>query len=51
MGLEKTEKLKLNYKKYLDNNDSYNFFKKMEDLVFTGVTGANVADIGIILKE
>jgi len=42
---------KLDCKKYLDNNDSYNFFKKMNDLVFTGWTGTNVADIGVIIKK
>ena len=50
-SLEKSKKLKLNYKKYLKNNDSYTFFKKMDDLVFTGLTGTNVADIGVIVKS
>lgn len=49
-SLKKSINEKLNYKKYLKNNDSYHFFKKMNDLVFTGITGINVADIGIILK-
>jgi hydroxypyruvate reductase/glycerate 2-kinase len=40
---------KLDYKKYLKNNDSYSFFKKTNDLVFTGVTGSNVADIGVLI--
>ena len=50
-SFEKAKKLKLDYKKYLKNNDSYNFFKKMNSLVFTGITGSNVADVGVIIKN
>jgi len=50
-SLEKSINSKLNYKRYLKNNDSYYFFKKMNDLVFTGLTGSNVADIGVIIKK
>ena len=41
----------LNPKVFLDNNDSYNFFKKADDLLITGPTGTNVMDIQIILIE
>ncbi len=34
---------------YLQNNDSYNFFKKLDDLVITGPTGTNVMDIQLVL--
>jgi len=34
---------------YLNNNDSYNYFKKVGGLVFTGYTGTNVGDISLIL--
>ncbi len=34
---------------YLTNNDSYNFFKKLDSLFITGPTGTNVMDIQIIL--
>lgn len=34
---------------YLDNNDSYRFFKNLNDLLFTGPTGTNVMDIQIIM--
>ncbi len=30
---------------YLKNNDSYNYFKKSDQLIFTGPTGTNVMDI------
>ena len=34
---------------YLDNNDSYHFFKKTEGLFITGPTGTNVMDVQIVL--
>ena len=43
------ESLKLNIDEFLDNNDSYNLFLKLNDLIFTGPTGNNVMDIGISL--
>ncbi len=36
---------------YLDNNDSYNFFKQAGGLFITGPTGTNVMDIQIVLIE
>ena len=41
----------LNPQEYLDNNDSYNFFKQLDSLLITGPTGTNVMDIQIILIE
>ncbi len=38
-------------KQYLDNNNSYNFFKKYGGLVFTGPTGTNLMDIGLVLRK
>ena len=35
--------------KFLANNDSYHFFESLGDLIKTGPTGTNVADIRIIL--
>jgi glycerate-2-kinase len=34
---------------FLAENDSYNFFSKLEDLIFTGPTGTNVNDISIVI--
>jgi len=34
---------------YLNNNDSYNFFKKAEGLFITGPTGTNVMDLQIVI--
>jgi hydroxypyruvate reductase/glycerate 2-kinase len=36
---------------YLENNDSYNFFKKIDGLFVTGPTGTNVMDIQILIIE
>ncbi|MGC8700003.1 MAG: glycerate kinase type-2 family protein [Thermoplasmata archaeon] len=38
-------------KNYLENNDSYNFFKKKGTLIFTGPTGTNVMDVQIFMKK
>ena len=46
----RAKKNKLNYNKFLNQNDSYNFFKKLDDLLITGSTGTNVMDIQIIIK-
>lgn len=35
--------------KYLEDNDSYSFFKKIDELFTTGPTGTNVMDIQIII--
>ena len=32
---------------YAINNDSYNFFRKLNSLIKTGATGTNIADIQI----
>lgn len=47
--LENTKILNINPDDYLSNNDSYNFFKKLNDLIITGPTNTNVADIRLIL--
>jgi glycerate 2-kinase len=43
--------LGLDPRNYLADNDSYTFFKKIDDLVITGPTGTNVMDIQLILIE
>ena len=37
--------------KYLENNDSYHFFKKLGDLLITGPTRTNVMDVRILLVD
>jgi glycerate 2-kinase len=46
---ERAAKLQLNPKDYLAENDSYRFFSKLGDLIFTGPTGTNVNDISLII--
>jgi len=38
-----------NASKFLKNNDSYNFFKVLEDLLMTGPTMTNVMDLRVLL--
>jgi glycerate 2-kinase len=38
---------KVNLKKYLNRHDSYHAFKKLNSLIFTGLTGTNVNDIAV----
>jgi glycerate 2-kinase len=41
----------LHIEAFLDNNDSYNFFRKLDDLIITGPTGSNVMDIQLFLID
>jgi glycerate-2-kinase len=47
--LARAQKMGLNPEKFLAENDSYNFFSKLGDLIFTGPTGTNVNDISVII--
>jgi len=47
--VNKAKKIGLNPKWFLENNDSYNFFKKLDDLLITGPTKTNVMDLRICL--
>jgi glycerate 2-kinase len=49
--LKLTEELSLDPDEYLDNNDSYNFFKKAGRLIYTGPTHTNVMDLRLFLIE
>src|SRR3989454_296680 len=43
--------LGLNPEEFLDNNDAYSFFRSLRDLVVTGPTGTNVADLVLFLAH
>ncbi|MEK7609411.1 MAG: DUF4147 domain-containing protein [Patescibacteria group bacterium] len=45
------QKLGLDYRVYLEKIDPYDFFLKTGDLIFSGPTGANVADLMLLLRE
>ncbi len=49
--ITKAKALGLDPKEYLENNDSYNFFKKIGRLFITGPTGTNVMDIQVLIVE
>ena len=36
-------------KQYLNNNDSYNFFNELNDLIITDLTGTNVMDLTLLI--
>jgi len=44
-----SQEQRLNARSFLAKNDSFNFFSKLDDLIFTGLTGTNVNDISIII--
>jgi hydroxypyruvate reductase len=47
--VRKAHELGLDAAAYLEDNDSYHFFKKLGDLVTTGPTNTNVMDLRLIL--
>ena len=47
--ISRAEALGLKPAEYLANNDSYRFFEALGDLIKTGPTGTNVADVQLIL--
>ncbi len=49
--VKKARAIGLNPEEYLNDNDSYNLFKKINGLFITGPTGTNVMDIQIMVIE
>ena len=49
-SLVRAKKLGLSWQQYLRTNDSFHFFKKLNDIVLTGKTGSNVADFLVVLQ-
>jgi hydroxypyruvate reductase len=47
--LARARALNLEAREFLDNNDSYHFFERLDALVKTGPTGTNVMDVRILL--
>ncbi len=47
----KGEKMGMNPLDFLENNDSYNYFKNLNSLLITGPTRTNVIDIQIVLVD
>jgi len=45
LSILKMEKMKINPSRFLLNNDSYNFFKKMGDGIEIGHTNTNINDV------
>ena len=49
--IERSLKKGLDGVSFLEDNNSYQFFKKLNDLIITGPTGTNVNDIMIAIVE
>jgi glycerate 2-kinase len=49
--VQRAEEKGINAYKYAANNDSYNFFKQLNDLIITGPTYTNVMDIYIFMVD
>jgi glycerate-2-kinase len=47
--MARAQEMKLDPKEFLRNNDSYTFFSKLNDLIFTGPTGTCVNDITVMI--
>ena len=47
--LLRCQELGLDPRKFLAENDSYSFFSRLGDLIFTGPTGTNVCDVSVIV--
>ncbi len=47
--IARAAEIDLNPEEFLAENDSYNFFSKLGDLILTGPTGTNVNDISVIV--
>ena len=47
--MSRAEEMDLNPEEFFAENDSYNFFSKLGDLIFTGPTGTNVNDVSVIV--
>jgi len=45
----RAHELGLDPRKFLVENDSYSFFSRLSDLIFTGLTGTNVDDVSVIV--
>lgn len=47
--INRARKIGMDARKFLLENDSYNFFKPLRDLIFTGPTNTNVMDLCLLL--
>jgi len=47
--IKRADELSMNAYEYLCNNDSYNYFQTLNDLLITGPTNTNVMDLRLIL--
>lgn len=51
LTVSRARKLQMDPRRHLDNNDSYPFFRQLNDLIMTGPTNTNVMDVRILLAD
>ena len=49
LTISKSIKKSLSQQQYLNNNDSYNFFNELNDLIITDLTGTNAMDLTLLI--
>jgi hydroxypyruvate reductase len=49
--VSKAQEKGIDIQSYIENNDSYHFFKAIDDLIITGPTNTNVMDVRIVIVE
>jgi glycerate 2-kinase len=47
--MRRARALGLDARRFLEDNDSYHFFERLEALIKTGPTGTNVMDVRVLL--
>ena len=49
-SIVRAKRLRLTVRNFAERNDSYNFFKKLNDNIITGPTGTNVGDLYLLIR-
>ncbi len=48
-SMERAQNVGMDYRQFLNENDSFHFFERLDDLIVTGFTGTNVMDVHVAL--
>jgi glycerate-2-kinase len=49
-SIVRARRLRLRVRDFAERNDSYNFFRKLNDNIVTGPTGTNVGDLYLLIR-
>ena len=50
-SMVRAKRLRIRVRDFAERNDSYNFFRKLNDTIVTGPTGTNVGDLYLLVRE